>query len=111
MILENIYECIFFLACVVYDVMIGGFFLQGGDVGTQYRSGIYFYSMEQEAVARESMEKEEKKLGRKVVTELEPAKKWFNAEKYHQQYLSKGGRMGMGQNATKGCKDPIRCYG
>ena len=74
-------------------------------MGTQYRSGIYFYSPEQEAIARESMEKEEKRLGKKVVTELLSAKKWYTAEKYHQQYLSKGGRIGMAQSSEKGCKD------
>lgn len=85
---------------------------QGNDVGTQYRAGIYYYSPEQEQVARESMAKVQEKLGsRKVGTELLPAKKWFRAESYHQQYLSKGGRFGTGQSAEKGCKDTIRCYG
>eukprot|EP00897_Mesotaenium_endlicherianum_P011029 jgi/Mesen1/9955/ME000071S09359 len=84
---------------------------QGGDVGTQYRSGIYFYSPEQEEAAKQSMDAEEKRIGRKIVTELLPAKKWYPAEKYHQQYLSKGGRFGTGQSAAKGCTDPIRCYG
>ena len=49
--------------------------------------------------------------GSKVVTELKPAGDYYLAEKYHQQYLSKGGRMGSAQSAAKGCKDPIRCYG
>lgn len=84
---------------------------QGGDVGTQYRSGIYYYSPEQEAAARESLAKEEARLGKKVVTEVLPAKKWYRAEEYHQQYLAKGGRMGWAQSPAKGCNDPIRCYG
>ncbi|KAK8945497.1 hypothetical protein KSP40_PGU012490 [Platanthera guangdongensis] len=82
-----------------------------GDVGTQYRSGIYFYSVEQEKAARESLERQEKSLGRKVVTEILPAKKYYRAEDYHQQYLEKGGRSGSKQSAFKGCSDPIRCYG
>ena len=49
--------------------------------------------------------------GSKVVTEIMPAGDYYIAEKYHQQYLSKGGRMGSAQSAAKGCKDPIRCYG
>ncbi|KAK8490784.1 hypothetical protein V6N13_029113 [Hibiscus sabdariffa] len=84
---------------------------QGNDVGTQYRSGIYYYTPEQETAARESMEKHQKLLTRKVFTEILPAKKFYKAEKYHQQYLSKGGRFGFKQSADKGCKDPIRCYG
>ncbi|XP_051123000.1 peptide methionine sulfoxide reductase A1-like [Andrographis paniculata] len=84
---------------------------QGNDVGTQYRSGIYFYTPEQEKAALESKEKQEKVLGRKIVTEILPAKKFYRAEEYHQQYLAKGGRFGFRQSAEKGCNDPIRCYG
>ncbi|KAE8711855.1 Peptide methionine sulfoxide reductase A4 [Hibiscus syriacus] len=84
---------------------------QGNDVGTQYRSGIYFYTPEQEMAARESMEKRQKLLNRKIVTEILPAKKFYRAEEYHQQYLAKGGRFGFKQSAEKGCNDPIRCYG
>ncbi|XP_047328268.1 peptide methionine sulfoxide reductase A1-like [Impatiens glandulifera] len=84
---------------------------QGNDVGTQYRSGIYFYSAEQERVAIESRDRREKQLNRKIVTEILPAKKFYRAEEYHQQYLAKGGRLGLRQSAEKGCNDPIRCYG
>ncbi|XP_022922576.1 peptide methionine sulfoxide reductase A1-like [Cucurbita moschata] len=84
---------------------------QGNDVGTQYRSGIYFYTPEQEKAALESMERYQKSLNRKIVTEILPAKKFYRAEEYHQQYLEKGGRFGFKQSAAKGCNDPIRCYG
>ncbi|KAL5728453.1 peptide-methionine (S)-S-oxide reductase [Ranunculus cassubicifolius] len=84
---------------------------QGGDVGTQYRSGIYFYSPEQEQMAKASLEKQQKILNRKIVTEILPAKKFYRAEEYHQQYLAKGGRFGFRQSTDKGCNDPIRCYG
>jgi peptide-methionine (S)-S-oxide reductase len=84
---------------------------QGNDVGTQYRSGIYYYTPEQEKAARESLEQQQKKLNRKIVTEILPAKKFYKAEEYHQQYLEKGGRFGYKQSSSKGCKDPIRCYG
>ncbi|XP_047168990.1 peptide methionine sulfoxide reductase A3-like isoform X4 [Vigna umbellata] len=84
---------------------------QGNDVGTQYRSGIYYYTEEQEKAARESVEQQQKQLNRKIVTEILPAKKFYRAEEYHQQYLEKGGRFGFGQSAAKGCNDPIRCYG
>ncbi|KAI7732950.1 hypothetical protein M8C21_011430 [Ambrosia artemisiifolia] len=84
---------------------------QGNDVGTQYRSGIYFYTPEQEKAAKESMEKHQQKLNRNIVTEILPAKKFYRAEEYHQQYLEKGGRFGFRQSTEKGCNDPIRCYG
>ncbi|RVW39372.1 Peptide methionine sulfoxide reductase A4, chloroplastic [Vitis vinifera] len=84
---------------------------QGNDVGTQYRSGIYFYTPEQEKAARESLEQHQKLMNRKIVTEILPAKKFYRAEEYHQQYLEKGGRFGFKQSSEKGCNDPIRCYG
>ncbi|KAL6905347.1 hypothetical protein ACP4OV_002948 [Aristida adscensionis] len=84
---------------------------QGNDVGSQYRSGIYYYTPEQEKAARESLEKQQKLLNRKIVTEILPAKRFYRAEEYHQQYLEKGGRFGFRQSADKGCNDPIRCYG
>ncbi|KAF2311674.1 hypothetical protein GH714_025856 [Hevea brasiliensis] len=84
---------------------------QGNDVGTQYRSGIYFYTPEQEKAALETLEQQQKLLNRKIVTEISPAKKFYRAEEYHQQYLAKGGRFGFRQSAEKGCNDPIRCYG
>ncbi|KAK9104284.1 hypothetical protein Scep_021128 [Stephania cephalantha] len=84
---------------------------QGGDVGTQYRSGIYYYNDEQLRLARESLEAKERELGKKIVTEILPAKKFYRAEEYHQQYLEKGGGKGNKQSAEKGCTDPIRCYG
>lgn len=84
---------------------------QGNDVGTQYRSGIYYYTPEQEKAAMESLEQQQKLLNRKIVTEILPAKKFYRAEEYHQQYLSKGGRFGFKQSSAKGCNDPIRCYG
>ncbi|KAM1339985.1 peptide methionine sulfoxide reductase-like [Malus sylvestris] len=85
---------------------------QGGDVGTQYRSGIYYYNENQARLAEESKEAKQAELkDKKVVTEILPAKKYYRAEEYHQQYLEKGGGKGNKQSAEKGCTDPIRCYG
>ncbi|XP_006288607.2 peptide methionine sulfoxide reductase A3 [Capsella rubella] len=84
---------------------------QGNDVGTQYRSGIYFYTPEQEKLARASLERHQEQLDRKIMSEILPAKKFYRAEDHQQQYLSKGGRFGLGQSTAKGCNDPIRCYG
>ena len=75
---------------------------QGNDVGTQYRSGIYTYSEEQEAAARSSKEMFESRLAAKgfnaVTTEIIDAPTFYFAEDYHQQYLAKnpGGYCGIG---------------
>lgn len=85
---------------------------QAGDVGTQYRSGIYYYNDNQARTAQESKEAKQAEMkGQKIVTEILPAKRFYRAEEYHQQYLEKGGRFGQKQSTSKGCNDPIRCYG
>jgi peptide-methionine (S)-S-oxide reductase len=67
---------------------------QGFDVGTQYRSAIFFHSPEQEAAANESKERVQEGLHwpKKVVTEITPAATFYRAEEYHQQYFEKSGR-------------------
>lgn len=60
---------------------------QGADVGTQYRSGIYFNSPEQEAAAQASMAKAQKEFADKIVTEIEPLGPFYEAEDYHQDYF------------------------
>ena len=87
---------------------------QGFDVGTQYRSGIYCHNEEQKRIAQERIDEWNKMNGnvlKKVVTEVVEASTFWPAEKYHQQYLSRGGRFGMAQSAEKGCTDKVRCYG
>nr|CAB3484896.1 unnamed protein product [Digitaria exilis] len=79
---------------------------QGKGVGTQYRTGIYYYTAEQERQARDSLVEEQKKWEDPIVTEILPARRFYPAEEYHQRYLEKGG-----QSAEKGCTDPMRCYG
>jgi peptide-methionine (S)-S-oxide reductase len=66
---------------------------QGPDVGTQYRSVIFFHSPQQEAAARASKQKLQAsgQLARPVVTEIVPAAEFWRAEDYHQQYLEKRG--------------------
>jgi len=48
---------------------------------------------------------------KKIASELKEAEIFWPAEKYHQQYLSMGGRGGNPQSAEKGATDTIRCYG
>ncbi|RYP08712.1 hypothetical protein DL764_001732 [Monosporascus ibericus] len=63
---------------------------QGPDVGTQYRSAIFFHSPEQERVAREvTRQVDEQWYGGGVRTEVAPAGQWWDAEDYHQLYLDK----------------------
>src|SRR5690242_290719 len=66
---------------------------QGPDVGTQYRSVIFFHNGDQEAAARASKEALERsgRFKRPIVTQIEPASTFYEAEDYHQQYLEKRG--------------------
>ena len=66
---------------------------QGPDVGTQYRSAIFYHDEAQRAVAESSKEERERggRYRRPIVTEITPATDYFEAEDYHQQYLEKRG--------------------
>ena len=65
---------------------------QGPDVGTQYRSAIFYHDAEQEKVAKLSMKKLQDSMPeKKVVTEITPVKEFFKAEEYHQRYFEKQG--------------------
>ena len=61
---------------------------QGNDVGTQYRSGIYFHSPEQERVAREVLAEANTANSGRVVTEIKAALNYSKAEAYHQHYFA-----------------------
>jgi peptide-methionine (S)-S-oxide reductase len=89
-------------AAVSYDDLLNVFWQnhdpttlnrQGPDVGTQYRSAIFFHTPEQEAAARTSKERLQSsgKFSRPIVTEITPASAFYLAEDYHQQYLEKRG--------------------
>ena len=75
---------------------------QGNDIGTQYRSGIYTFSEEQQSEALASKQQYQKNLktaGRPdITTEIIKAPDYYYAEEYHQQYLAKnpGGYCGLG---------------
>jgi peptide-methionine (S)-S-oxide reductase len=75
---------------------------QGNDVGTQYRSGIYYSDDAQRAAAERSLEAYQAQLSNaghgRITTEILPAPEFYYAEDYHQQYLSKNpdGYCGLG---------------
>lgn len=64
---------------------------QGPDVGTQYRSVIFFHTPDQERIAKESKENINKsgKFKNKIVTEIKKAFEFWKAEEYHQRYFEK----------------------
>ncbi len=66
---------------------------QGPDIGTQYRSAIFFHDAEQEAEAKASLARQEESGIHRgaIVTEITPVSAFWKAEDYHQQYLEKRG--------------------
>jgi peptide-methionine (S)-S-oxide reductase len=89
-------------AQISYDQLLNAFWelhdpttpnRQGPDVGTQYRSAIFYHSPAQEAAAKASRDAlaASGKFKRPIVTEIKPATQFWRAEEYHQQYLEKRG--------------------
>ena len=62
---------------------------QGPDVGTQYRSAIYYYSEVQKIIAENSKNEFQKSINKQIVTEIAKAKEFFLAEEYHQCFIQK----------------------
>jgi methionine-S-sulfoxide reductase len=62
---------------------------QGPDIGTQYRSEIFYINESQKKIAKKIIEKNNKKLSGKIVTKLSLLKNYCTAEDYHQKYLEK----------------------
>lgn len=69
---------------------------QGPDVGSQYRSAIFYHTPEQKRLATESKEKQERsgRYSRPIETEIVPAQTFYPAEEYHQRYHEKHGMLG-----------------
>ncbi|MEO6423572.1 MAG: peptide-methionine (S)-S-oxide reductase MsrA [Candidatus Nitrotoga sp.] len=67
---------------------------QGPDVGTQYRSAIFFHSPQQEtaAIASKSQQEKSGRFVKPIATEIVAASAYYLAEDYHQQYLEKRGQ-------------------
>lgn len=87
---------------VSYDEMLNVFWenhdptqlnRQGPDMGSQYRSAIFYHSDEQKAAAQQSIQELENsgRFRRPIVTQVEAAPVFYSAEDYHQQYLEKRG--------------------
>jgi peptide-methionine (S)-S-oxide reductase len=87
---------------ISYDELLAAFWVahdptqlnrQGNDVGTQYRSVIYYHNDEQKNKAVEYKKKlnEEKAFSGPVVTQISPAEKFYKAEDYHQNYYNENG--------------------
>ena len=64
---------------------------QGPDVGDQYRSAIFTHSPEQLAEATASRDREQSRYQKPIVTQIQPAPRFWRAEEYHQQYFEKNG--------------------
>ena len=66
---------------------------QGPDVGTQYRSVIFYHTLEQKTAAEKSKGnlEQSRKYKKKIITEITKATTFYPAEEYHQQYLAKHG--------------------
>lgn len=62
---------------------------QGNDVGTQYRTGVYYVSPDDEPVLEDVFAHEEARYRKPLATELQPLKNYYLAEEYHQDYLRK----------------------
>lgn len=90
-------------AIVSYDDLLNTFWnihnpttpnRQGPDIGSQYRSAIFFHDQEQELKAKASKEQVQSsgKFKEEIVTEIVPETTFYPAEEYHQEYLKKHGR-------------------
>lgn len=88
-----------------YEALLEAFFAmhdpttpdrQGPDVGSQYRSAVYFHTPEQERAARDAVVRlqSEGRFRDPIVTEIVPAAEFWRAEEHHQKYLAKRGRWG-----------------
>ena len=64
---------------------------QGPDIGTQYRSVIYYYNEDQKNKSIHSKNEYAKSAGLNIVTEISEAKEFYKAEEYHQKYIQKTG--------------------
>jgi peptide-methionine (S)-S-oxide reductase len=109
----EVVRVVFDPAVTTYEAMLRSFWeghdptqgmRQGNDVGTQYRSGVYWYSDQQRAAAEASRDLYQRALSEAgygpITTEILPAPEFYYAEDYHQQYLGKNPRGYCGLGGT-----------
>jgi len=92
----------FLLACFFRSIDPFSLNRQGGDVGTRYRTGVYYTSEEDLPAIEAAFRQVEKRLGRRPVTECGPLLNFFPAEERHQDYLKK--------NPGGYCHIPLRTF-
>jgi methionine-S-sulfoxide reductase len=80
---------------------------QGADVGTQYRSVIFYANDDQKAAAEKSKAEAQKKFKDPIVTEIQPLKKFYPAEAYHQDYYNRNPNQGYSRAVIKPKVDKI----
>ncbi|MFO7737313.1 MAG: peptide-methionine (S)-S-oxide reductase MsrA [Desulfatiglandaceae bacterium] len=101
----EVVEVVYDPSVVSYDALLEVFWgnhdpttlnRQGPDVGTQYRSVIFYHNEAQKAAAEISMQnlRNSGQYKKAIVTEIKPATKFYRAEEYHQRYLEKQGHAG-----------------
>lgn len=89
-------------AVISYEQLLAAFWMahdptqlnrQGNDIGTQYRSVIFYHNGEQKKLAEEYKQRlnDEQVYGKPVVTEISPAPVFYKAEDYHQNYYNENG--------------------
>lgn len=62
---------------------------QGNDIGSQYRTGIYYYDEKDLEIINDSKKLQQQKYSKPIVTEIEVVENFYDAEEYHQKYLEK----------------------
>ncbi|MGV9173721.1 MAG: peptide-methionine (S)-S-oxide reductase MsrA [Promethearchaeia archaeon] len=91
-------EIIFDTEELTYEVLLEKFWRihnpttpnrQGPDVGSQYRSAIFYHNDKQKKLAEKSKQQMDEKFKRPIITEIVPAERFWEAEEYHQQYHEK----------------------
>ena len=85
---------------ITYDQILNIFFenhnptqlnRQGPDVGTQYRSSIFYLNDNQKSQAEQKINSLQENFNNNIVTEIKKATEFYLAEEYHQEYVAKGG--------------------
>ncbi|KMT20997.1 peptide-methionine (R)-S-oxide reductase MsrB [Clostridium cylindrosporum] len=82
---------------------------QGNDIGVQYRTGIYYVNLNDEAIIKNYIENLQKKYNDKIAVEVKPLENYYIAEEYHQKYLDKnpGGYCHIGEKLFEKAKNAI----